>query len=147
MPKTSKLKPVPPEVKLRRRIRRYAKRALLLTAAIIGYFYLLPIIMPGYAPSVNQSKANLMSAAHQAQTQLNQVLGVATQLATQVVGKKGEIESKGPEALVEEVVDDLTQRVKQLPGEQVRKVKRQFCADVIEEAILACEATNSPTSP
>ena len=38
------------------------------------------------------------------------------------------------EIVVEELVNNLSEEVKQLPAEQVKKVKIQFCQDVINEA-------------
>jgi predicted PurR-regulated permease PerM len=135
--KKKKKKPVSPEVKLRRRIKKYLRRALMLATAIFFYFWLLPILVPSLAPQVDQTKQTLISVASQAQEQISQILGSTTSFTAEFTSKKGEIEEKGAETLVQETVDDLTERVKSLPREQVKKVKREFCSDLIEEAVLS----------
>jgi predicted PurR-regulated permease PerM len=135
--KKKKKKPVPPEVKLRRRIKKYTRRALTIIALATLYFSVLPVLVPSLAPQVNQTKQSLISVASQARGQISQILTTASSITAQFTSKKGEIEEKGAEALVQESVDDLTERVKQLPREQVKKVKRQFCSDLIQEAVLS----------
>lgn len=141
--KKKKITPVPPEVKFNRRMKRYLKRALILGAIGALYFFGVPIFMPSMAPQVNETKQGILLAADIAGRNVSQILGVTTQLTAEVLGRKNEIEEKGAEALVRETVDDLTGRIKKLPGEQVKKVKREFCADVIEEAAIACQASES----
>ena len=111
--------------------------------AAVGYFVLLPKFVPSYAPQVEQSKAALVAGYQVAQQEAGKVLGSAAQLTAQLTITKEELEEKGPEAIVQEKVDELKAQVKSLPREQVRKVKSQFCSDLIEEATQACEATNS----
>ena len=132
--KKKKKKPVSPEVKAKRRIKKYMRRTLILALLVLGYFWLLPIIAPSYAPQVEKTKETVLTAASQAQSQATQILGTATQLTTELTSGKDALEGKDPEEMVQNAVDDLKERVKALPGEQVKKVKRQFCADVIEEA-------------
>ncbi|MCH7951892.1 hypothetical protein IH980_04105 [Patescibacteria group bacterium] len=143
MAKKKKKKPVPPEVKLKWRIKKYTRRALMLGIIVAVYFWVLPLLVPSMAPQVDQTRQTVIAVAGQAQKQMTQILGTATELSAELTSKKKEIEEGGPEILVQETVDDLTERIKALPREQVKKVKSQFCADLIEEAVLACEATDS----
>lgn len=143
MAKKKKKKPVPPEVKLKRRIRKFFRRALMLGIIVALYFWVLPILVPNLAPQVDQTKQTVISVASQAQEQISQILGTATSLTEEFTSKKGEIEEKGAEALVQETVNDLTERVKELPREQVKKVKRQFCSDLIEESQMSTQTTDS----
>jgi len=133
------LKPIPPEVKRMRRIKKYLKRLILVAAMALFYFFLLPKISPKYAPSVEKNKEMILESAKNARTQISQILGTATQIEEKLTGEKEKLEGQGPEALIRQTVDDLTQRVKALPKEQVQKVKREFCSDVIKEATLASE--------
>ena len=137
------LKPIPPEVKRRRRMKKYLRRIFWLSLAAAGYFFLLPNLAPSYAPTVEKNRQAILQLAGTAQTQAVQILGVATQIGVKLSGGKEQLAKEGPEALVKQTVDDLKDRVKAIPKEQLKKVKSQFCADVIEEAILACEATES----
>ena len=143
MAKKKKKTPVPPEVKLKWRIKKYTRRALMLGIIVAVYFWVLPLLVPSMAPQVDQARQAVVAAAGQAQKQMTQILGTATELSEELTSRKKEIEEGGPEILVQETVDDLTERIKALPREQVKKVKIQFCADLIEEAVLACEATES----
>lgn len=43
------------------------------------------------------------------------------------------------EVVIDEAVDQLTQQVKDLPHQQVMKIKREFCRDVIDEATASTE--------
>jgi hypothetical protein len=50
------------------------------------------------------------------------------------------------EVVVQDIVDDLTNQVKQLPQKQVKSAKTQFCQDVINDATasIAGTSTNQP---
>lgn len=48
-----------------------------------------------------------------------------------------ELTGSEEEIVVQELVDNLTEQVKQLPAEQVKRVKVGFCQDVIDEATKA----------
>lgn len=141
--KKKKKKPITPEVKQRRRIEKYSRRAFVLALLVLGYFWLLPIVVPSYAPQVEKTKLTVLTAASQAQSQATQILGSATQLTTELTAGKDTLEGKNPEELVQNAVDDLKERVKALPGEQVKKIKQNFCRDVIEEAVTENSAEES----
>jgi len=47
-------------------------------------------------------------------------------------------ESQG-DIIVEDLVVDLTDQIKDLPSQQVKRIKTQFCDDVIQEALLSCQ--------
>jgi hypothetical protein len=48
------------------------------------------------------------------------------------------ISGTSEEIVVEDVVSNLSNELKQLPAEQVKKIKIELCQDVIEEAVQAC---------
>lgn len=62
------------------------------------------------------------------------VLGAATQRAlsttTEFVDR---VTSESDEALINQTVENISKEVKDLPQEQVKKIKYEFCKDVIEE--------------
>lgn len=136
-------KEVPPEVKFRRKVKKTIRRLIYLGILVAGYFWLLPTVVPGMSPQVEKTRSGLVSVAGQAQTSISQVLGSATQFTSELSKEAGQTQEKGAEALVQKTVDDLTKRVRELPGNEVKKVKIQFCADLIEEAVLSCQASES----
>jgi hypothetical protein len=139
--KKKKKKPIPPEVKLKRKIKKYLKRALFLVALAFIYFRLIPIFMPSYAPQVEQTRVKLAQAFNLAREQANQILGSAIEITDKLSTDGESFEGIDAEAVVDKVVLDLKSRIKALPQEQVKKVKRNFCADVIEEAVGDSEST------
>ncbi len=141
--KNKKKKPVQPEVKFKRKIKKYTRRLMWIMLAAIGYFILLPKLVPSYAPQVEQSKATLIAGYQVARQEAEKVLGSAAQLTAQLTSTKEELEEKGPEAIVQEKVNELKEQVKALPKEQIKKVKSQFCSDLIQEATQACEVTKT----
>ncbi|OGY18648.1 MAG: hypothetical protein A2900_02675 [Candidatus Chisholmbacteria bacterium RIFCSPLOWO2_01_FULL_50_28] len=134
-----RLKLIPPEVKRKRKLKKLFKRMFWLTLAALGYFFLVPKIAPSYAPAIDKNREMIIKAARNVQSQTAQIVSLATQIGQEVLGSKAKLDQKGPELLVKETVDDLTERVKALPKEQLGKVKREFCADVIDEATKAGE--------
>jgi hypothetical protein len=141
MAKKKKKKPVPPEVKFKRKVKKYFKRLVKLAILIAAYFWLLPKVLPSTAPQVEKSKQSISHFATKAQEQIATFLGRATEMGFDISSKKKEIESQGTETIVQDTVDDLKRRVRALPGEQVKKVKREFCSDLIDEALK--QATQS----
>ncbi len=135
-----KLKPIPPEVKLKRRLKKYCKRLLYLSIAVAAYFLILPRLMPNSAPQVEKTKQTVLSAKNQAQTKFTQILGIATQIGNQLSNTSEQLTPEKAEEAVKKQIEELKLRLKSIPAEQAKKVKRDFCADVIKEA---AEATPS----
>jgi len=44
-----------------------------------------------------------------------------------------------PQEYVEDKVEELTEEIKSIPEEQVKKIKLEFCQDVIEEIEITCQ--------
>ena len=67
--------------------------------------------------------------------QFTQVLGTATKsvvsTASQLVDRFTDDQE---EALINSTVENISRQVKDLPASQVKKIKREFCSDIIEEA-------------
>ena len=134
---------VPPEVIFKRKVKKYFRRTIKIGLLIVGYFWLLPLLVPSLSPQVERTKQGVVGAAKQAQTTITQVLGSASEFTQRGTSGDATEKSINPEAFIQETVNDLGDRVKALPREQLKKVKTQFCSDLIEETKLACESTPS----
>ena len=144
MAKKKRKTPVPPEVKLRRKIKKYTNRAIKIGLIVIGYFWLLPLLVPSYAPKVQENKTKLIQAANIARDQAYKILGTATEVTSDLSSASQKVEGEGgAEAVVQNAIQDFKEKVKAIPGEQVKKAKREFCSDVIEE-IEQASITPSP---
>lgn len=129
-----KKKPIPPEVKLRRKIKKYTRRTIILGLIVVGYFLLLPILVPSYAPQINTNKKKLIQAATEARNQAYKILGTATQVSGQLSTATQKVDEEGGvETVLQSAIDDFKSKVKALPKEQVKRVKREFCSDILEE--------------
>lgn len=141
MAKKKKKKPVPPEVRFKRKLKKYFKRAVKLAILIAFYFLLLPRLVPSMAPQVENTKNTIVSSANQAKVMMSQAAGSTDQILKSLTQKTKLVDEEGAEALIEDTVENLTRQVKDLPKEQVKRVKREFCSDLIDEALM--EASES----
>lgn len=137
MAKKKKKKPASPEVKLKRKIKRYVKRVLIILAIVLGYFVLLPQMLPSYAPQIKNNEKQLIAAFQIIKKQLTQLLGTAIEFTDRLASDTESLENIDPEEIVSQKVEELKEKVKELPKEQVKKIKRDFCSDVIEEEIAS----------
>lgn len=135
MAKKKKKKPIPPEVKLKRKIKKYTKRTLIILAIALGYFKLLPQMAPNYAPQVKNNEEQLIAFLQIAKKQVTTLLGSAIEFTDKLATDKESLENIDPEEIVSQKVEELKDKVKTLPQEQVKKIKRDFCSEVIEEEI------------
>lgn len=97
--------------------------------------------MPSYAPQIANTQSQLLLASKLVKKQVSQVLGIAIEVSENIASGKESAKKIDAEVLVDKAVNDLKDRIKALPQEQVKKVKRNFCSDVIEEAISDEEQT------
>src|SRR3989337_2510101 len=106
---------VPPEVIFKRKVKKYFRRTIKIGLLIVGYFWLLPLLVPSLSPQVERTKQGVVGAAKQAQTTLTKDLRSTSELTQ--LGKSGDAakESISPEAFIQETVNDLGDRVKALP--------------------------------
>jgi len=115
------------------------KILLIGSAFAAGYFYINPSQIPD-AKIRNQVETYKQDNQNTTQDQIVDVLGNATQKATDII-KNTKIpepllnqEDISEEIVVEDVVNNFTEEIKQLPEKQVKKIKYQICQDVISEA-------------
>lgn len=78
---------------------------------------------------VGQQKA--LELLNQGSVTAEQALGTASQITQ-------DLTNQDPQELVTQTVTNLTEEVKTLPEKQVKKIKLEFCRDVIEEIELTC---------
>jgi hypothetical protein len=77
---------------------------------------------PGQLPTLSSITQNAQSAK-------DRVLGAYSQIQ-----EKNVIPGLPREVVVNDAVNQLTEQIKQLPAEELKQVKRNFCRDVIDEA-------------
>ena len=158
----AKNKKLTPELRRKRSARRLKKRIiqLVLLAVVGGSVYLLvnPQIVadPVRRGQIEQVREKVMGASvgtesvnvisqdsdNGAQAVISQAISKSKSYIDQAfrtikIPKK--ISGTSEEIVVEDVVSNLSNELKQLPAEQVKKIKIELCQDVIEEAVLACE--------
>lgn len=75
------------------------------------------------------------NAGQRAQTQVSSVLGKTTELVEEGLQnlKVPKQLSGGEEIVLEELFDELTQKIQHLPVQQVDRVKVEFCQDLLRD--------------
>lgn len=86
---------------------------------------------------VEQVREQVLQANTQAQEKALQVLGESTTTTKEVIERVREITkevtNRDPQEIINQTVTSITQEVKDLPQEQVKKIKVQICREILEE--------------
>lgn len=86
---------------------------------------------------VEQVREQVLQANTQAQEKAIQVLGESTTTTKEVIERVREITkevtNRDPQEIISQTVNNITQEVKDLPQEQVKKIKVQICREILEE--------------
>ena len=137
-------------VKIKRIRRKKATRRLVWQIAILGAGVAAGILVrPSIIPDPKQRaqvegvREQILEANEVAQEKAYEVLGESTDVVGNVVSKVSEateeISGTNPQQVVEEKVTSFAEEIKSLPEKQVKKIKLEFCAELIEEIELSCE--------
>lgn len=100
---------------------------------------------PGIKSEI-QSTSSASGIVAKSAEQASKILGIATkktvQSATNLYNKYTDEQE---EALINSTVDNITKQVKDLPEQQVKKIKRRFCEDIIDELDAEETAGSDPS--
>jgi cell division protein FtsB len=123
----------------KKKIRRLLVRTLLLGLGVGVGLMARPSLVkdPVKRQQVEQARDQLLEWNDVAQEKALDVLGQSTDTIqetveniTYITKEKTEV---NPQEVVQTTINNITQEVKELPQEQIHKVKLEFCRDVIEE--------------
>lgn len=112
---------------------------LLLIGAVVGAYYLpqnpelITRIIPQNAESQDQEDENsevVMTTSENIGSVLSSTVQNISNVTRSIIDK---MTDEQEEALINQTVKNLSTQIKDLPREQVEKIKYQFCQDVIEE--------------
>ena len=129
-----------------KRIRRYLFRLFLLAVGgAIGILARPSLVQdPIKRAQVEGIRDQLLQANDVGQEKALQVLGETSGVAQDTLGKVSEITREvtntDPQVLIQEKVTLLKEEVKSLPEKEIKRIKLEFCQDVIEDIELTCEA-------
>lgn len=86
---------------------------------------------------VEQAREQVLQANTKAQEKALQVLGESTVTTKEVIERVREITkevtNRDPQEIINQTVTNITNEVKSLPAEQVKKVKVEICREILEE--------------
>lgn len=86
---------------------------------------------------VEQVREQVLQANTQAQEKALQILGESTTTTKEVIERvrevTREVTNRDPQEIINQTVTNITQEVKDLPQEQVKKIKVQICKEILEE--------------
>ena len=86
---------------------------------------------------VEQVREQVLQANTQAQEKTLQVLGESTATTKEVIERvrevTREVTNRDPQEIISQTVTNITQEVKDLPQEQVKKIKVEICKEILEE--------------
>jgi len=95
---------------------------------------------------VEDMREQILQANEVGQEKALQVLGESAEVIGNTVDKTSslakDLSGKDPQVIVEEKVSDFKEEIKSLPEKQIKKIKLEFCQDVIKEIELSCKAEN-----
>ena len=121
-----------------KKIRRWLFRLVLIGLAGAAVVMAKPDLVqnPKQRAQVEQLRDHVLEANIEGQEKVLQVLGTSVQTAQGMVGKASqvtyEVTRQDPQELINKTVVDITNQVKDLPSEQVKKIKLEFCRDVMD---------------
>lgn len=128
-----------------KKIRRWLFRLALVGIGVAAGVLARPSLIqdPVKRAQVEDIRSQVLQANDEAQQKAMEVLGQSSEVVKQTVTTVSEVTkevtNKDPQVVVQETVTKLTEEVKTLPQEQVKKIKLQFCQDVIGEIELTCK--------
>ena len=86
---------------------------------------------------VEQVREQVLQANTQAQEKTLQVLGESTATTKEVIERvrevTREVTNRDPQEIINQTVTNIAQEVKNLPQEQVKKIKVEICREILEE--------------
>lgn len=130
----------------KKKIRRLLLQVALLSTGIAAGVLAKPSLLtdPVQRAKVEEVRDQVLEANDEAQEKALEVLGDSSQAVKGAVDTVSEI-SQGltgtdHQAVVQEKVASITEEIKELPEKQVKKIKLEFCEDLIKEIELTCEA-------
>ncbi len=129
----------------KKKIRRLFLRTCLLALGLgVGVLFRPQVIKdPNTRLQVENLRDRVLQANDEAQMQALEALEDSGEKVKGVAEKAAditeEVTNTDPQEYVEEKVDELTEEIKSIPEEQVKKIKLEFCQDVIEEIEVSCE--------
>ncbi|MBI2009714.1 MAG: hypothetical protein HYS86_00910 [Candidatus Chisholmbacteria bacterium] len=130
-------------------------RQLLFRVALVGVGVAAGVLArpsliqdPAQRALVDELRNQVLTANEEGQKKALQVLGSSSETIKETVGKVSgvadEVTGTDPQVLVNEKVAIIKQEVKNLPQNQIKKIKLEFCQDVIKEEVeLACQESNN----
>lgn len=128
----------------KKKIRRFLLRACLVALGLgIGVLFRPQVIKdPATRSQVENLRDRVLQANDEAQQQALEVLEEGSEKVKGAADKASEITEEitdtNPQEYVDEKVDQLTEEIKSIPEEQVKKIKLEFCQDVIEDIEVTC---------
>lgn len=86
---------------------------------------------------VEQVRNQVLQANIETQEKALEILGESQKTAQGVIGKAmeitGTVTQTDPQEIINTTVNNITNEVKSLPQEQVKKIKVQICKEILEE--------------
>ncbi|OGY16477.1 MAG: hypothetical protein A2784_04380 [Candidatus Chisholmbacteria bacterium RIFCSPHIGHO2_01_FULL_48_12] len=86
---------------------------------------------------VEQVREQVLRANTQAQEKALQILGESTTTTKEVIERvrevTREVTNRDPQEIISQTVTNITQEVKNLPQEQVKRVKQEVCRQILKE--------------
>ncbi|MBI4034872.1 MAG: hypothetical protein HY381_00560 [Candidatus Chisholmbacteria bacterium] len=120
-------------------VRRWMVRLILLGLAGAGVILVKPDLISDATKrtQVEEVREQLLKANTQGQERALQILGDTAKETQAIVGRVSrvteEVTHQNPQEIINQAVANITAEVKDLPKEQVKKIKLEFCRDVMEE--------------
>ena len=137
-----------PKPLIKRKHKRLFFRVLIAgTLALSAYTLFNPEIIKNQAAKekVYGARQALVSISEQSQQQVEEKLPQIQQLTSIKERIPQEIVLGDQDIVVEEAIKQVTQNIEHLPAKQLERFRTDFCADLIKQAINACEASQSAT--
>lgn len=130
----------------KKKIRKLLFRVALVGVGVAAGILARPSLVqdPAQRARVEEVREQILNANEEGQEKAIKVLGESSERVKETIGKvsgiAGEVTNTDPQILVNEKVEIIKQEVKNLPQNQIKKIKLEFCQDVIKEEIaLACQ--------
>ena len=92
---------------------------------------------PQKQAQVKQAREQVLQANTEAQEKALQVLGHSAATTQEVVGRVREVTyqvtNQDPQEIVNQTVTNITNEIKDLPQEQVKKIKVEICQEILKD--------------
>lgn len=129
----------------KKKIRHWLTRIILLAAIGAGVVLVKPSLIsdPAKRAQVEDLRNKILQVNNEGQEKALKVLGESAEVVKDTTDKAADVakdlSGKDPQVIVEEKVTILKEEVRSLPEKQVKKIKLEFCQDVIKEVELSCQ--------